>query len=68
MHSIGGHISSPSFIYRTDKTFKDIRRKKIKSKKVSSFYTTYNFSVEQEIIKPKNFTMDVSVDIRNKLS
>lgn len=46
MHSIEGHISSPFFTYRTNKTFKDIRKKKIKDKKVSSFCTTYNFGVE----------------------
>lgn len=46
MHSIEGHVSSHSFVYRTDETFEDIRRKKIKGKKVSSFYTTYNFAVE----------------------
>lgn len=69
MHSIEGHMSYPSFMYRTDETFKDIRRKKIKGKKVSSFYTKYNFAVELIATGyhyTEELTMDISVDIKSR--
>jgi len=70
MHGTEGHVSSSSFIYKTDKTFKDIRRKqKLTVKRfplsIPHVILLWN-SLPQEIITPRNFTMDISVHIRNR--
>lgn len=57
MHSIKGHISSPSLIYRTRKAFKDIRRKtKLKRFPLSIPHEILLWkSPPQEIIAPRKF-------------